>query len=144
MFDGLDAGVQPLFVAPGDLAHWADAVRPHIAKMAEGSGGRYEIADLFAALASGRMLLWIALDGTDIACVLVTQIEQYPRRRAMRCVGLVGHRPRRWIRLLHQVERAARETFQCDLMEALHQPEHGRLLTTGRWSVWHILSEKTL
>jgi hypothetical protein len=59
-------------------------------------------------------------------------------------VGLVGHRPRRWIRLLYQVERAARETFQCDLMEALHQPEHGRLLTTGSWSVWHVLSEKAL
>ena len=144
MFDGLDAGVQALFIAPGDLVHWADAVRPHVVKMAEGSGGRYEAADLFTALASGRMLLWIALDGADIACVMLTQIEQYPRQRAMRCVGLVGHRPRRWLGLLAEVERAARETFRCDLMEALHQPAHARLLTTGGWAIWHVLSEKRL
>ena len=129
MFDGLDAGVQALFIAPGDLVHWADAVRPHVVKMAEVVWWslRGELI-LFTTLASGRMLLWIALEGADIACVMLTQIEQYPLRREMRCVGWLGHRPRRWLGLLAEVERAARETFRCDLMEALHQPAHARLL----------------
>ena len=123
----------------------ADAVRPHVVKMAEGSGGRYEAVDLFTAPASGRMLLWIALDGAGYClCHVDTDRKQHPRRRAMRCVGLVGHRPRRWLGLLAEVVRAARETFRCDLMEALHQPMHTRLLTTGGWAIWHVLSEKRL
>ena len=144
MFDGLDVGVQPLFIAPGDLLRWAPRVAPHVAKMADASGGRYLTEDIFAALASGRMLLWIAIDGADIACVMVTEIMQYPRRRAMRCVGVSGHRPRRWMGLLANVEEASRSRFGCDLMEALHQPGHDRLLRTGGWEVFHVLSEKVL
>jgi hypothetical protein len=144
MFDGADNSVQGIFVAPRDLLRWADRIRPHVAKMAEGSGGRYEASDIFSAMATGRILLWIAMDGAEIACVMLTEIVQYPRRRAMRCIGISGSRPRRWIPLLAEVERAARERFECDLMEALHRPDHRRLLRTGGWREFHILSEKTL
>jgi hypothetical protein len=144
MFDGLDPSVQPLYIAPGDLLGWADRIRPHVTKMAEGSGGRYEACDLWGALAAGRMLLWVAVDGASVACVMLTEIIAYPRIRAMRCIGVAGHRPRRWMHLLASVERAAKEKFGCDLMEAMHQPRHGRLLATGGWSTFHILSEKRL
>lgn len=144
MFDGLDAGMHGLFVAPGDLVRWADHIRPHIEKMAEGSSGRYEWTDIFAALAAGRMQLWIALDGSEIACVLITEIVNYPRLRAMRCIGVSGHRPRRWMQMLKLVEDAAREKFGCAVFEALHQLGHERLLRTGGWHAHHLLSEKRL
>jgi hypothetical protein len=90
------------------------------------------------------MILWVVLDGPNVACVLVTEVVQYPRRRAMRLVGISGHRHRRWMHLLADVETAAREKFGCDLMQALHQPSHGRMLCTGGWAQFHILSQKAL
>lgn len=144
MFDGLDGGPQVLFIAPADLVRWAAHVRPHLEKMAAGSGGRYQTCDLFAALAAGDMFLWVVVDGMQIICVLMTQIMQYPRRRAMRCIGVVGHRPRRWVHLLAPVEQESRDRFGCDVMEALHPARLARLLVTGGWREFHVLSEKRL
>ena len=144
MFDGLDHTVQALFIAPRDLIKWADRIRPHVIKMADGSGGRYESGDIFAAIARAELLLWIAIDGPEIACVMLTEIVKYPRLRAMRCVGIVGSRPRRWMHLLAQVEDASRKTFGCTRFEALYPRALGRLLRTSGWREWHVLSEKSL
>lgn len=144
MFDGLDHSVQGLYVAPVDLVRWVDRVRPHLEKMAAGSDGCYETVDLLAAIASGEMLLWLVLDGAEIACVMLTQIVQYPRKRAMRCIGISGTRPRRWMPLLADVERASKAHFGCDKMQALHTPRHAALLQTGGWRQFHILSVKDL
>lgn len=144
MFDGLDPGAKGIFVPPGELPRWADRIRPHLEKMAAGSGGRYAAEDVHAELARGQSLLWVALDGEAICCVMTTQIIPYPRRRAMRCTGIVGHRPKRWMHLLAWVEKVSREYFGCDLMEALHQPGHARLLRTNGWREFHVLSEKVL
>lgn len=144
MFDGLDNDVQVLLVCPSDILRWAERIRPHVEKMAEASSGRYETADIFAALAAGRMILWPVVEGIELACVLLTEIVQYPRRRAMRMVGISGYRARRWMHLLADVERASCERFGCDLMEALHQRGHGRMLCTDGWHEFHVLSEKVL
>jgi hypothetical protein len=112
--------------------------------MAEGSGARYEAADIFAALAANRMQMWIAVDGAEIVCVMLTEIINYPRFRAMRCIGVVGHRPRRWLHLMAVVEDAARTHFGCARMEAMHEPGHERLLRTGGWVAFHTLAEKML
>ena len=102
--------------------------------------------DLFTALASGRMLLWIALDGADIACVMLTQIEQYPRRQGDAVCGAGGSSAAAVVVATGgSGAGGAQEAFRCDLMEALHQPAHARLLTTGGWrAIWHVLSEKRL
>lgn len=142
MFDGLDTAVQALFIAPTDLLPWADRIRPHITKMAEQSGGRYEPSDLFAALAAGRMLLWIALEGTAIRCVMVGQIENYPRMRALLLRGLVGDHPLRWRGLLRAVEAQAKSQFGCTTIESVHQPRHGVLLRGFKTTHW--FSEKSL
>jgi hypothetical protein len=144
VFDGLDTAVQPIYVAPLHLAAWLDRVRPHLARMADGSGGRYELTDIITAIAAGRMLLWVAVRGSDLLCALVTEIMNYPRLRAMRCIGISGHRARLWMPLLANVEAAAREHFGCTRFEALHQKGHERLLRTGGWRAYHTLAEKDL
>lgn len=90
------------------------------------------------------MRVWLAIEGEEIGCVLVTQVIDYPQARAMRCIGLVGQQPRRWLRLLHYVEMLSVTMFGCDRIEALHPPDKDRLMTTGNWSTFHILSEKRL
>lgn len=144
MFDGLDSTVTPLYVPRGEVFRWADKISPALLKMAASSGGRYQATDIAAALAAGRMQLWLVLEATDIACVMVTEIVEYPRLRAMRCVGLVGHRPRRWLHLLREVENAARNAFGCCVMEAFVSSGHERLLKTGDWRLFHSLWEKPL
>lgn len=144
MFDGLDSSVTPIYVASSDVCRWSDKIAPALLKMADGSHGRYQASDIAAALVANRMQLWLALDGTDIGCILVTEIVEYPRRRALRCVGLVGHRPRRWMHLLRELEIAAHNAFGCDLVEAFLPPGMERLLGTGAWAPFHVLWEKTL
>lgn len=144
MFDGLDRSVSPVYVAPSEVFRWGDKIAPALLKMAEGSGGRYHAPDIAAALISNRMQLWLALEGTQIGCVLVTEIVEYPRLRAMRCVGLVGHRPRRWMHLLRDLEEAAHNAFGCDVMEAFLPPGLERLLNTANWAPFHVLWEKPL
>lgn len=144
MFDGLDTTVTPLFIGADAWPAFAERVQPHLAKMAAGSGGRYEAQDIECGITSGRMQLWLALEGMAILCALVTEIIAYPRIQVMRCVGIVGHRPRRWMHLLSSVEHCARRNFGCARMEALVQPGHDRLLTTDGWEVWHVLLEKSL
>ncbi|MDE2088241.1 MAG: hypothetical protein KGI63_13510 [Xanthomonadaceae bacterium] len=142
--DVLDKMPQIHLVAPQQLSAWAPSVEPYLRKMAQESGGRFETGDLFAAIAQRSMVLWVILEGSDILGVGMSQVIVYPRLRAMRLIGMVGHRPRRWMHLLHIVERVSRENFGCSRMEALHQPGHERLLRTGGWRPWHILSEKPL
>ena len=127
-FDGANSTVEGLFVAPCDLLRWAHRVRPHVEKIAANSGGRYEAADVFAALASGRMLLWVAIEGVNLRCVLIGEVQVFPRLRALRLVGLCGHRPRRWRHLLSGVEEHARRVLGCDVVEAVHPP---RILPTA-------------
>jgi hypothetical protein len=142
MFDGIDASVQPLFIAPAHLPVWADRVRPHLIKMAEGSGGRYEASDILFEIARGSMQLWIALLGTDILCAVVSEVHSYPRLRALRLIGVVGHRPLLWRRLLRVVEEAAKRDFGCTMMEGFHNPEHMALLPKYRMTHW--FSEKVI
>jgi hypothetical protein len=144
MFDGLDQSLLPLYVAPADWPVFAERLRPHLAKMAEGSGGRYAAEDLPGLIEGGHFQLWLVLDGADIACALLTQIMQYPRLRALRAVGVVGHRPLRWTQMLSAVEKAARAHFGCVKMEALCNPRHVCLLRTGGWREFHVLLEKDL
>ena len=142
MFDGLDNEPQAIFVAPVDLVRWADAVRPHLARMAGESGGRYETPDIFVALAMGKMQLWLVLDGALVECVMVTEIQQYPRMRALRIIGLVGFRPLRWRKMLASVEKAARDNLHCTVIEAMHLPRLGVLLPGFKTTHW--FGEKVL
>lgn len=142
MFDGADVNAQALFIAPADLPTWAARIRPHLAKMADGSGGRYETQDILVALAAGRMHLWVAIEGADLLCVMISEVQSYPRVRAMRLIGLVGHRPNKWRGMLPLVEKMAKERFGCTMMEACHTPRFKAVLPGYQTTHW--LCEKVI
>lgn len=136
MFDGLDTAPRLLLVEPGQLTTWAPRVRSQLGKMADRSGGRYLAQDILAALASGRMQLWLVIHGPDLMCVTLTELQQYPRRRALRLIGLVGHQPRKWRHLLLSIEAVAKDAMGCDLMEAFHEPRFGVILPGYETTHW--------
>lgn len=142
MFDGLDASVQPIYVGASQIAPWVDRIRPHLERMASRSRGRYLAVDLITALAAGRMQLWVALEGPVMLCMLITEIMDYPRCRAMRLIGLVGTRPYRWRGLLSAIEVSARENFGCRIMEA-HAPRRFGVILPG-YEATHDMFEKAL
>lgn len=143
MFDGADPTVTPFFVGPEAWPAFAERVQPHLARMAAGSGGRHETSDLVNGVVNGRVQLWLALQGGAILCALLTEVHQYPRLRVLRCIGVVGRNPRRWMHLMENVKRVAKENLGCERMEAMHTPGHERLLGP-EWTTWHFLSECAL
>lgn len=112
--------------------------------MASGSGGRFEASDIRACLAADRFQAWGAVEDNVLLGIVLTEIIDYPRLRAMRLIGVSARSPRRWMPLLLDLEQIAREQFGASIMECLHHPGHERLLTTGGWNVWHHLSAKAL
>lgn len=142
MFDGVDTAVRPFYVEPAQIMTWAARVHPHLEKMGEGSNGRYLGADILTAIAAGRMQLWLGLQGVNILFALLTDVQQYPRCRAMRLIGLVGVNPTRWRHVLAAIERSAKDDFGCDMMEAFHPPRY-RVLVPG-YQPTHIFAEKRL
>jgi len=144
MLDGPDNTLQPLYIPPEQILVWIDRLRPHIQKMADGSGGRFQTSDILTCLATGAMQCFVAIEGIDLLAVMLTEIMNYPRFRAMRCIGISGRDAPRWTHLMAAIEKVARENFGCTRIEALVQPGHERLLTTGGWRDSHHLIEKDL
>lgn len=142
MFDGLDPSVQVLLLDTAQLGSWAPHVRPHLEKMAAGSGGRYLFVDILTAIAARNMQMWLTLRGPDLIAVLVTEIINYPRARALRMVGVVGSKPRLWGAALFTIEQIAKRDLGCTKMEAFHIPRFRALLPGYVTSHW--FSEKVL
>lgn len=142
MFDGVDPAPQVLLMDASHLATWAAHVRPHLEKMAATSGGRYLFSDILTAIAARKMQLWLVMLGPDLLAVMVSEIIQYPRAKALRMVGLVGARARLLRSLVRNVEGVARRDLGCNLIEAFHIPRFLAILpgfTTTHW-----FSEKSL
>jgi hypothetical protein len=143
-FDGSLDELVPLFVGITEWPRWAARIKPHLEKIAAASGGRYLAEDIAAALASGAFSLWLVLDGADIACAVISEFMQYPRLNALRIVGLVGHRPRRWMHLLKLLEISAAVNWNCARIEGVHPPGYERMLLTGGWKISRLMCEKDL
>ena len=144
MLDGPDNTLQPLYIPPEQILTWMDRLRPHIQKMADGSGGRYETSDILTCLATGAMQCFVAIEGIDLLAVMLTEIMNYPRFRAMRCIGISGRDAPRWTHLMTAIERVAKDNFGCTRIEAMLPARLERLLTTGGWQPFHNLLEKDL
>ena len=135
----------PHLLAVEDWPAWAYRLKPQLARMAAGSGGRYVADDIDHALWSGRMLAWVAEHRGKVVCLILTETIDYPRFRALRLVGCVGERPHTWLHLGAWLEQRAVE-LGCQRLEALHPPKLQDLLRawSSEWRVFHTLSEMKL
>lgn len=127
------------FVIPAaDWSDWAPLHADRLARMAAGSGGRFKMTDIDAALRSGTMQAWTVPAGYVL---MVTEIVVYPQLRALRLIGCVGTHAHLWGRLMPFVKDTAR-LWGCSRLEALHPPSWP--LERRGWTTFHILSEMPL
>lgn len=91
---------------------------PFLNRAAEYTFGRYEPEDIFDAILSGDVHLWVVLDGEDIVGVTVTRFWQYPRKRCLDLVFLAGNDGFSWKDdMLKMLQHWARDNG-CDVIEA--------------------------
>lgn len=139
MFDGVMPGLECVYVPPFDVERWLPRVRGHFSRIAAGSRGRYLPEDVAAAVQSGLQTLWIALRGNSIEGIMLTEMIQYPRVRALRYVALVGRNWRDLVALLPVIESIGRQSG-CTVFESLSPMKYRHMLPD--YSTSHVLFEK--
>ena len=127
---------------PADLGRWIERILPHLAKMAEGSGGRFMPADIATAILRSEMQGWIIMEGALIVCLFVTEFVTYPRLRALRFVGCVGKNWQDWVHFREDVESWGRG-HGCTMAEAMVPHVKWRHVFDD-YRVDHIRMEKAL
>jgi hypothetical protein len=106
-------------LVPPELAEglWP-RIFPHLSRAAEYTYGRYEPEDIFDAVVSGEVHLWVVLDDEDIIGVTVTRLWQYPRKKCLDLVFLAGNGGFSWKDEMLSVLQSWARDNGCDVIEA--------------------------
>lgn len=118
----------PLGSSSPDRLHWiritqaslpeaAPILEPILRRSTELTSGRLFPDDVFRGVADGHMQLWaITEEDLRVLGLVVTEIMQYPAKRACLIFQLAGHDIRRWIHFLEDLEMWAKGQG-CQMME---------------------------
>jgi len=105
-----------------ELAERWRYIAPLLAKSTLRAGGAYEPVDVLRAAFAGQFGIWICEIDRKVAAVIVTEIKQYPRRRALEMIFAGGSNMEMWIKpLIEAIDRHARETG-CQCITTLGRP----------------------
>jgi hypothetical protein len=123
--------VEILRMHPAMVAEAWPMAMPLLAAPIEMSRGCFLPEDVQALCAAGNGQLWLAFEGDDVLSAYVTEIYQYPRKRVVRAL-FAGGKPGtmdRWLEpMVAAIERWARETWQCQGIEAIGRKGWTRVL----------------
>lgn len=128
----------PVAVPASDLDLWLDRIGWHLAEMC--ASGQFEPEDLVEQIRRRERQLWLAVDGDDVRCALLT-IVQADRFSTVTVTHCVGSGFRDWLHLWPVIEEWARQ-IGSKRVEALTRPGWERVLTGLRKT--HVLLEKRL
>jgi hypothetical protein len=105
----------------------------------ERSSGRMTAEDVFTDVSRGTKQLWLGAD-TKINVVVVTEVIQWPRKRALSIVLATGKDRDDWLQHMDTLEDFAR-SHDCDFLETWARPGWEKILG---WKKTHVLLEKRL
>lgn len=94
-------------------------------------GGINRFAQIEADVISGRALLWIGWDGSEIVAAVVTQINETDADKVCVIVACGGFGMRDWLPLLDRLEAYARDDG-CGLMRIFGRKGWARVLKDYR------------
>ena len=110
--------------------------------MADRCNGRYTLDDYIDHINKTLMQLWVAIDDdNNIWATAVSQIVQYPQRKAIQTVGCVGKNWREWYDLRLGIEEWGK-TQGCDLAQGIAPRKWAP--TFGDYKETHVLYEKDI
>lgn len=113
-------------------------VRPFIASACERMSGRMDEEDVKRFLLSGDMQLWVNRK-EEITAVCVTEVINYPKKKACRIFIGTGKNRRDWQNYRWVIEEWARSQG-CDGMESFARKGWARIFTDYKST--HIILEK--
>ena len=119
--------VEVMQVPSSAIAGIWPSVRDWLAPSVALSRGCYELDDLSFLCEHGAMQLWVAADGERVIGAVVTEITQYPRRRACRVAFAGGTDIKRWYGEADRTIEQWSRTWGCDALMAGGRRGWGKL-----------------
>ena len=120
-----------------DLAIW-EFVEPLVEKACQRSGGRLSADWVYARLARGLMQLWLGTGNSEISVLVLTEITQYDKSRALSIVAVTGRDRGGWLENIEALKAYAK-SMGCSHIEAWARPGWERVLKD--WKKTHVLLE---
>lgn len=102
-------------------AVWS-AVEGYVDDALHHARGCYAAEDIYQQLLSGTHHLWIAFEGTDIKGAVITQVVQYPRKRALNCYMAGGNDFASWKTPMMELLSKFAIDNSCECFEATGRP----------------------
>ena len=121
-------------------------VQPWINKALEFGNGEFEIGDIYSALIDREMQLWIIYERPEnhIVLAVVTQIVEYPQKKACRVVALGGENHLLWEERLVIIERWAMEQGCSSLEAFVRSGLAKKMKNLGYNSIYTVVSKEFL
>jgi hypothetical protein len=127
-------------LVPPELAEglWP-RIFPHLSRAAEYTFGRYEPEDIFDAVLSGQIHLWIVIDGDEIIGITATRFWQYPRKKCLDMVFIAGDEGLSWKDAMLSVLQHWAYDNGCEVIESSGRPGFSRALKDdGYRLLWQV------
>lgn len=127
-------GCIPVELLPTVWPDVAELLRRSVAT----AGGKFELDDVRKGIASGELVLWLAVDGSEPIAAITTRIILYPQRRAMAMDWIGGRRMREWLPLAQETLSRFARANDCRHLEGYGRPAWGRWLEKYNWKPEYI------
>lgn len=111
---------------------WPQA-KPHLVRAIETTRGRHTEVSVLDDILSGRLALWLVLDGDHIVAALTTRISDLPGVRILALDWIGGSRMREWLPLAHAVFLRYATDHGCSELHGYGRPAWGRALRAHGW-----------
>lgn len=103
------------------------SVEPLMEKAAEYTYGRFEAIDILDGLFNGDQQLWIAFDDEGVYGTVVTEIYNYPRKRALMMHFTGGERLAEWKAPMLSLLRRFAVDNNCSVLESYGRAGWGKI-----------------
>lgn len=129
-------------VPPEALSAVWPSIAPDVENIAARSRGRMLASDIRDLIEAQDRILWVAVGPAgEYLGLAMTEIHQYPRRKACRLVACTGRERARWLPLLADIEKWAK-SIGCDVMEGHTRKGWARELAD--YKLTHVFLERDI
>lgn len=128
-----DTGLTFSAVPPAAVDLVWPTVEPMLTRAVETSGGRFTITSVLHEILSGRMALWVVLDGDTAVAALTTRVSELPGARILVMDWLGGSRLKEWLPLAQETLVRYGRQYECTELQGAGRRGWERVLGAHGW-----------